>query len=183
MILTEGIIRAAARDAADRSFGVFLESTVRFDASQKYDLFISHSFSDKELVSGLYELFQRAGYKVYIDWIEDQGLNRFLVTSETASTIKTRIKASKGMAYISTNNSSSSKWCPWELGVADGMKDRVCIFPIMYSSFKGQEYLGLYPYLEYEMNSGTGKYDFWIYNQNDRSKVVNLHSWLTGISP
>ena len=180
MILTEHRIRVAGKEATSRRLGLFSESTVRFDASQQYDLFISHSFCDNELVSGLYELFQRAGYKVYIDWVNDKELDRYNVSTETASTIKKRIEASKGMAYISTSNSSYSRWCPWELGVADGMKDKVCIIPVMTGDFKGQEYLGLYPYLDYERNEKTKEYEFWITDQNNRNKYTSLSSWLEG---
>lgn len=182
MILTESFIRQSAREA--RSKGVFFsESTKRFDAEQEYDLFISHSFSDSEIVIGLYQLFQKAGYNVYIDWIVDNDLDRQKVNTDTAALIKKRIKASRGTAYISTTNSTSSRWCPWELGVADGMKGRVCILPIMSSSFEGQEYLGLYPYLQYAQIQGEEKFDFWVWDQKDRSKYIILSAWLSGREP
>jgi len=182
MILTENIIRNAAAESRYQGKAV-TESFTRFASSKQYDLFISHSFSDRELVAGLYHLFNKAGYEVYIDWIDDKQLNRHYVTSETANLIKKRIQASSGTAYISTTNSTSSKWCPWELGVADGMKERVCILPVMNSRFKGQEYLGLYPYLEYEKIQGQDKYDFWVYDQVDTKKYIILSSWLQGYQP
>lgn len=182
MILTERIIREAAVEARYQGTAV-TESFTRFAANKKYDLFISHSFNDRELVAGLYHLFNKAGYDVYIDWIDDKQLNRHYVTSETANLIKNRIRASLGTAYISTENSTSSKWCPWELGVADGMKGKVCILPVMNHSYRGQEYLGLYPYLEYEKIQGKDKYDFWVYDQVDTNKYIILSSWLQGCQP
>ena len=182
MILTESIIRQASREAKEQRI-LISESTMHFDDAGNYDLFISHSFRDKELISGLYHLFNKAGYKVYIDWIDDKDLDRSKVTSDTAALIKRRIWASTGTTYVSTSNSTSSKWCPWELGVADGMKGKVCILPVMESSFKGQEYLGLYPYLEYAKVQGKEKQEFWVYDQVDRSKYVILRDWLKGKSP
>lgn len=182
MILTESRIRQAAREASTHHIMIG-ESIMHFDADQRYDLFISHSFADRELVNGLYYLFNKADYKVYIDWIDDKNLSRKNVTPETARIIKNRIKASTGTAYISTSNSTNSKWCPWELGVADGMKDRVCILPVMESSFKGQEYLGLYPYLEYAQIQGKEKYDFWVHDQIDKEKYIILRRWLEGNLP
>lgn len=182
MILTESYIRNAAFEARNQGVAV-TEGFTRFASSKKYDLFISHSFNDRELVAGLYHLFYKSGYEVYIDWIDDKQLNRHYVTSETANLIKNRIKASAGTAYISTTNSTSSKWCPWELGVADGMKGRVCILPVMNSRFNGQEYLGLYPYLDYEKIQGQDKFDFWVCDQVDTDKYISLKRWLQGEHP
>jgi hypothetical protein len=53
------------------------------------------------------------------------------------------------LLFATTKASSSSKWMPWELGYFDGLRrDRVGIIPVVRSvgdTFKGQEYLGLYP--------------------------------------
>ena len=184
MILNETILRQAAQEAR-RSFAYesYSYSIPHFDAAQNYDLFISHSFKDKDLVTGLYHLFTQTGYKVYIDWIDDGNLDRKSVTPDTAAIIKRRIKSSKGAAYIATANSTTSKWCPWELGVSDGMHDKVCILPIMDYSFKGQEYLGLYPYLEYGLVSGKQRNEFRVHDQQDKSKYVTLRGWLEGSKP
>ena len=182
MLLTESFIRKAATEAKYQGVAVN-ENLTRFASSKRYDLFISHSFNDRELVTGLYHLFNKAGYNVYIDWIIDKQLNRNYVTLETASLIKSRIQASLGTAYVSTSSSTSSKWCPWELGVSDGMKGKVCILPVMNTGFKGQEYLGLYPYLEYAKIHGEDKYDFWVYDQVDTKKYIILKNWLQGYKP
>lgn len=181
MILTERELRNAAFEARKQPlYESYTRRSTVFDSAIKYDLFISHSFQDKELVAGLVYLFREAGYTVYIDWLNDSKLNRINVTPDTAKIIKNRIEGSKGTAYISTSNSTSSKWCPWELGVSDGFNGKVCILPIMNSStFKGQEYLGLYPYLDYETTQ-TGKYDFWVTDQNNAKKYVSLRAWLNG---
>ena len=65
MILTEQRIREAAR----LSKSIRLDEAV-FEFSEKkgYDLFISHSFKDKELIRGLYSLFQMAGYNVSVSY-------------------------------------------------------------------------------------------------------------------
>ena len=166
MILSENRLRQAAMQAWNQGkYEYYRFSTMRFDAAQTYDLFISHSFKDKDLVIGLYHLFSAAGYKVYIDLVDDSNLERKCVTPSTAEIIRKRIEKSKGASYIATANSMTSKWCPWELGVADGMHNRVCILPIMNATrFEGQEYLGLYPYLEYEQMPGQVKIDFYIHD-------------------
>lgn len=181
MILTESRIRQAAADAKKlRLDESYRRNSMKFDSSQTYDLFISHSFKDRDIVLGLSHLFTTAGYKIYIDWIDDSNLDRKNVTSETAKIIKNRIRRSTGLSYVSTSNSITSKWCPWELGVGDGMHGKVCILPIMNIPFNGQEYLGLYPYLEYSQVSGQNRYEFWVYDQKEHNKYRVLKEWLKG---
>lgn len=71
---------------------------------------------------------------------------------ETATVLRQRMRQSKSLIYLSSDNSSSSKWMPWELGYFDGfMPDGVAIMPVLDSqtdTFKGQEYLGLYPIIQ-----------------------------------
>ena len=177
------MLRNSAQEAQRmKRYYTLSESLSRFDSTVTYDLFISHSFNDRDLLIGLLQLFDSSGYKVYIDWINDSSLDRKNVTPDTATLIKNRIRQSKGTSYIATTNSSQSKWCPWELGVSDGMNGRVCILPIMNSSFKGQEYLGLYPYLEYGLPDKK-KNDFYVVDQQSSGKSVSLRNWLIGINP
>jgi hypothetical protein len=64
------------------------------------------------------------------------------------------------LIYASSKAASSSRWMPWELGYFDGFKPRrVAVFPLVPTqgaSFTGQEYLGLYPYVEtFSWTDGT----------------------------
>lgn len=92
------------------------------------------------------------------------------------------MKQSNGLAYLTTNI-TNSKWCPWELGYFDGLKkSKSCILPIMDygKSSRGQEYLGLYPYLEYASCLGIDVgLDFYVRNQN-KTKFIKLKDWLNG---
>lgn len=179
MMLTTGELKQAA-EYAKRSLKYETFASKRFSTYTTYDLFISHSFKDKDLVVGLYYMFDRAGYNVYIDWIDDASLNRENVTDQTAAIIRQRIKQSKGLSYIATANITSSKWCPWELGVSDGMHGRACILPVLYGTFKGQEYLGLYPYLEYKKSENLTRDDFYVCDQKGSGKCISLREWLLG---
>lgn len=149
---------------------------------KEYDVFLSHSSLDKRLVLTLVRLFNEAGYSVYVDWIADTQLDRNNVNKYTAQVLRNRMKSSKGLSYVATNNATNSKWCPWELGYFDGKKNsRCCILPIMESQmFNGQEYLGLYPYIEYKKVSD--KHEFFVYNQGTDEYVI-LRDWLKGENP
>lgn len=160
--------------------------TFRKDSKDKYDIFLSHSYLDKTLVYAVVDLFNQAGYSVYVDWIEDQQLDRSKVTAATANTLRKRMELSKSLAYVATSNSSNSKWCPWELGYVDASKNGRCaILPIMKdegSTFKGQEYLGLYPFIDYAPIENTQKYQFWV-NDPQNGNYVSLEKWLSGTDP
>lgn len=54
MILTESDLRASAQEVKLSNLEKnYISESKRFDAVGTYDLFISHSFSDKDLVLGL----------------------------------------------------------------------------------------------------------------------------------
>lgn len=115
----------------------------------RFDVFMSHSFKDAEVIAGLKLLLERSGLSVYVDWIDDAQLDRSQVTTETAGTLRQRMKNCSFLLYATSESSPNSKWMPWELGYFDGLNDSemVGIMPIVESAdddFKGQEYLGLY---------------------------------------
>lgn len=114
-----------------------------------YDVFLSHSLRDAKIVLGVKNWLELNGMKVYVDWIDDKQLDRSQVNSTTAETLRTRMRQSSSLLYVATDNSSQSKWMPWELGYFDGYSTgKVAILPILNfedDSFYGQEYLGLYP--------------------------------------
>ena len=144
-------------------------------ATQTYDVFLSHSFKDYELILGLAELLKGQSYSVYVDWLEDPTLDRNSVTSETAAKLRTRMKSCKSLIFATSDNSSTSKWMPWELGFFDGSKpDKISILPISQSTtniFSGQEYLGLYPYISIDTVSRA-------LLLNRPNGVIKLNSWV-----
>lgn len=162
----------------------YLASHYDSKEGKSYDVFLSHSSLDHDLILELVDLFNKSGYSVYVDWIEDRELDRSKVSKDTAELLRRRMDKSRSLAYISTKNISNSKWCPWELGYFDGKKnERCCILPIMRgNTFEGQEYLGLYPYLTYEKIKDSDRYDFWV-NEQKSSKYVRLAFWLSGEAP
>lgn len=191
MILTHDYLRSQPRyrfDSALESVGnqILNENTRMYTQHQSFDIFLSHSSLDRGEVLILIELFNKCGYSVYVDWIFDEQLDRNNVTPSTAETLRTRMKQSRGLSYLATSNASQSKWCPWELGYFDAKSNsRCCILPVLReseSTFNGQEYLGLYPYLEYEKIANSDKFDFWVC-EHDSSKYIQLGLWLEGKNP
>ena len=144
--------RNLQKSAGLTSGRILKESATAAKASDAFDVFLSHSIADAEIVLGIKQLLEESGLKVYVDWVEDAQLDRGAVTKETAAVLRQRMRQSKSLIYLSSDNSSSSKWMPWELGYFDGfMPDGVAIMPVLDSptdTFRGQEYLGLYPIVQ-----------------------------------
>lgn len=191
MLINEDMLRGRAyfehAQFVDRETRIFNENKQLYYNKSKYDLFISHSYLDKNLVYSLVELFNVAGYSVYVDWMIDTQLDRSKVNANTADLLRTRMQDCQGLAYVSTANVAQSKWCPWELGYVDGKRNGRCaILPVVKTSsehFNGQEYLGLYPYIDFETGRETKKYEFWVNDPGDNQKYVTLRAWLEGADP
>ncbi|QIK95581.1 TIR domain-containing protein [Sphingomonas sp. HDW15A] len=149
---TEQLVRERARrQTTFRSADALLkESSVRSPPSQNYDIFLSHSVLDAEIVLGLKLMLEDLGRSVYVDWIDDYQLDRSRVTPATADRLRQRMRQCRSLMYLYTQNSPSSKWMPWELGFSDGHHGAVAIVPVTVQpqqNFQGQEYLGIYPWV------------------------------------
>lgn len=126
-----------------------------------FDVFLSHSSTDRTFIIGARQLLVEQGLSVYVDWIDDRQLDRSNVTTQTAAVLRKRMQQSSSFLYATSTNSVNSKWMPWEIGYYDGFRrDRIAIFPLLpagQSAFVGQEYLGLYPYIERVTDISTAK--------------------------
>ncbi|GAB4348214.1 MAG: hypothetical protein Kow0073_00810 [Immundisolibacter sp.] len=162
--ITKDEARQAARSRLQKSYGSsatqILREEVRASASaESFDVFLSHSSEDAEIVLGVREILVGLGLKVYIDWIDDPQLDRGNVTAENADILRRRMRASKSLVYLTTKGSSTSRWMPWELGYFDGLRAGfIGILPVVDAggTFSGQEYLGLYPLIERLPLTGGG---------------------------
>lgn len=191
MFLNRPYLANAARlthmDSRDSRSRVLNENSQIHFAKKAYDIFLSHSYLDKSLVYTIVDLFNDAGYSVYVDWMVDTQLDRSMVSADTAKTLRSRMNSCHGLAYIATANISNSKWCPWELGYMDGKQNGRCaILPVLdtqTAKFAGQEYLGIYPYIDYEKPQNSDTYDFWVNDPVNPKKYVRLKDWLAGKDP
>lgn len=128
-------------------------------ASQKQTAFLSHSHKDGRLAKSVQGFLKAEGWDVYIDW-EDTAMpdspNR-----GTADRIQAKIRDLNWFLFLATQNSMRSRWCPWEIGYADGVKeyDNILILPTSDSSGShGNEYLQLYRHLDPAQGGGYGAF-------------------------
>ena len=181
--LSGGVIKALHKTASQ----LLLEHayTQYTSLQDTYDIFMSHSYMDADLISNIYYvLTNQFRYSVYIDWIDDPFLDRHEVTMETASIIRDRMDRCSSLFYVRTENSEDSKWMPWECGYFDGIKHRVAILPITESitdDFTGQEYLSLYPYITKDLIKNTTNQSLWV--NKSSNYYVSFEEWLKGKEP
>lgn len=95
------------------------------------------------------------------------------------------MKRSRSLFFSTTSQASNSKWMPWELGYKDGHSTRVAILPVSGSittsnEYKGQEYLGIYPYIT-QQNDMDGKERLWV--RRSATSYIDLENWLAGKEP
>ncbi len=147
-----------------------------------FDVFLSHRYLDAKEVLALKIIIESYGLTVYVDWIDNPNLERSNVTKEIAALLRDIMRRSNSLLYADSENSSGSKWMPWELGFSDGLHGRVAIVPVTNQqetseAFRGQEYLGIYPYLTLTDNR-IGQEKLWV--RESASTYVLLPDWIKG---
>jgi MTH538 TIR-like domain (DUF1863). len=120
---------------------------------QEYDVFISHSTKDKELVKKIRQLLEeKYNLSAYIDWEEDAGTKR----DDVADKVKAAMDISKSFMFVKTSNSDESQWTAWETGRYDAKNhDKIGVLLVEDDSFreadwKHREFLKDYIILEVE---------------------------------
>ena len=108
--------------------------------------FLCHSHKDRDMALGLQQWLKEQGMELYIDWQDPYMPNT--PDGTTADRIRTAIKAADVFLFLATNDSMASRWCPWELGFADGTKrnNQIAVIATRDASgnYYGNEYLQLY---------------------------------------
>lgn len=89
------------------------------DYLKEYDVFISHSYKDRDMVERVKEhLETEYGVKCYVDWKESER-NPYKAADE----LKKVMDKCKVMLLLRTENSDKSFWIPWETGCFETKKD------------------------------------------------------------
>jgi hypothetical protein len=120
--------------------------------------FLCHSHKDQYLALGLQNVLLSHGWKIYIDWLDRELPAQ--PDKHTATMIKDKISSHRWFLFLATANSVASRWCPWEIGYADAIKDNNSILLIRTEDdngrWYGNEYLQLYNQIT-EAKSPDGK--------------------------
>lgn len=175
------------RQRAQRKTGNFRDATTVLNEEvasarkrSSFDIFLSHSKSDAQIILGVKAVLEDYGKTVYVDWVDDPQLDRSQISAKTAEIIRGRMRQCRSLIYVHSPNSGSSKWMPWELGYFDGFNGAVAILPVTKSesgSFQGQEYLGVYPYIDEAPIKGGSANKLWVNRSGTDSRQWD--TWLS----
>jgi hypothetical protein len=172
--ITESMLLDYAQDIQKRQQA--RSNIVLEKASAQKTIFLSHSHKDKDLVEGLINYLASFGIKIYVDW-NDTGMPR-ITNRDTAERIKEKIKENSFFLILATENAMSSRWVPWEIGVADQMKhENIAIIPVVRNSdseFKGNEYLQLYRCIKIESQDNVK-----IFEVASVYRSMSIKDWLS----
>jgi len=166
-------IRQSDLRAASVSDGIYESAgTIRTaKADKRKTAFLCHSHRDQDLASRLESYLRRVGWNIYIDW-KDASMPS-TPSLETAEKIQARIVELDWFLFLATQNSMSSRWCPWELGYADGRKGKepIAVIPTVDDAgvSYGSEYMELYKRLDINASSR------WAVIPPDRAYGKELH--------
>lgn len=190
--LTESQVREAAMEAMGTSIlrkstkVILEEARVAQAARSSFDVFLSHSIRDEDIVIGTKRLIERSGRTVYVDWIVDPSLDRSKVTGRTAETLRTRMRQCTSLLYLYSRHSQASRWMPWELGYFDGHNGNVAVLPILPDQgkldFDKEEYLQIYPKADFT-GLGSAQPSMWVNKAKGveiASSHLGLEAWSKG---
>lgn len=154
--------------AAKTTWSVLREQVKFATAQQRQTAFLCHSHKDAEIAKGVQVLLQEQGWDLYIDWDDEEMPDT--PNGETALRIKGKIVRLDWFLFLATGSSMGSRWCPWEIGYADGVKryDSILVVPTSSGySTHGSEYLQLYRRIDLASNG-----DVAIFNPNGQGVYV-----------
>lgn len=188
-IFTTGEFSAYKKQNLNESRQAIYESYTHYNKRRK-TIFISHKHDDLEALEDLIGFFEKTyDVKCYID-SRDPSMPNF-TSAETATKIKQRIKQCDKFVLLATNRAIDSNWCNWELGFGDAQKfDKSNIALFLFESdeesFKGYEYMYIYPHIvkcfgneKYE-NDNYVKEGYYIctIDESGKNVIIPLSSWL-----
>lgn len=143
----------------------------KLERLKKFDMFISHNSKNEDEVVLFYKILNSNGLVAYVDWVNDKfDLKRQWCNATTAEIIKERIKQSQFFVIYATEEILHSQWCAWEVGYAEALGKKICIY------LNGIEIKGLpqfywsYPILDVSQKISITK----------DGKQIDIKEWLEG---
>lgn len=141
--------RAASADAIRYKVQTNASAALREEArcvsrGARFDLFLRHSCGDAETILGIKKLIEAFDLSVYVDCVDDSGLDGVVVTSSTAEALRhgSIIRTASSTRIVLMRQARSG--CLGNLDTSTGENQRfVWILPLVVSSdheYTGQEY-------------------------------------------
>lgn len=177
-ILTRSQFSSIAESkSGTRLKGMVNESRMFSKSNSLTSIFLSHSHLDKDVVEQAKIFFENLGISIYVDWADETMPEK--TNASTAQKIKNQIiSINDKFILLATNNAVASKWCNWEVGIADPFKlsnKKIALLPLADNSgnWNGNEYLQIYPRIE---RGTTNINDYYVWYPD--GKLELLIEWL-----
>lgn len=162
-ILTRGQFASIAQTkAGTRGLRGFVNESRTFSKTTSItSIFLSHSHTDKDVIEQAKIFFENLGISIYVDWADKTMPES--TNGVTAQKIKNQIIIGNDkFVLLATNNAVASKWCNWEVGIADPFKlpnKKIALLPLADNSgtWNGNEYLQIYPRIEKNPRKSGGE--------------------------
>lgn len=143
-----------------------------------YDIFLSHSSIDRELVISIAHELNDYHCHVYIDWLSDrEDLARPKVNDDVPAVLVERMRASRVFVLVLTKNSVVSSWVKWEIEFFAEIGKRIVILGIGENIDEWPEFVRPYPIIRRESGGyhviSDGKrmdFDLWIDLKSEREQ-------------
>ena len=150
-------------------------------------VFLSHAHEDLKYTFSVARFLKKAyNVNVYIDAFDP--LMPSTTNANTADKLIKKIKSADRFIFVGTENSFTSKWCNWELGLGDSKSLRGHLAFLVMSdqnakmgNFSENEYVGLYPFIWDKSMCGieSNKDVLYVgYHGLDNNTYVPLKDWL-----
>lgn len=186
MIITESKLRELTPQVRALNEVVAQRRTFS-DAHRNFSVFLSHKHDEIEHLNRVRQILELVNVNVYVDWADPA--MQHPTNRETAERLKQKIRAYDKFVFIASDAAIASEWCNWEIGYGDAQKyddDKIAVFPIKQDNrnWTGNEYLQLYPSIEYY--DGTTFYSnheriergFYVKYYYDQNIIIPLLRWL-----
>jgi hypothetical protein len=128
------------------------ESRMFSKATSTTSIFLSHSHADRDVIEQAKIFFENLGISIYVDWADKTMPES--TNGITAQKIKNQIiSINDKFVLLATEKAVASKWCNWEVGIADPFKlpsKKIALLPLADNggTWSGNEYLQIYPRIE-----------------------------------
>jgi hypothetical protein len=162
-IITKAQLAGIARNnAGSRGLSGFVNESRKFSkTNSNTSIFLSHSHHDKDVIEQAKIFFENLGVSIYVDWADKTMPES--TNGITAQNIKNQIiSGNDKFVMLATNLAVSSKWCIWEVGIADPFKlpnKKMALLPLADNNgtWNGNEYLQIYPRIEKNSRQAGGE--------------------------
>lgn len=180
-VIRSRAMSVATYDQLRAAAGPMTEGRVKLAKSLRgKNLFLSHSSIDVDRLPSAIGLLEKHGADVYVD-VQDAGI-RGMTDPEIAARLRDAIGSCKRLVVLFTEHTPTSRWIPWELGVADGRRGReeVALLPARArpgspDRWANEGYFEIYPRVEILKKGGV---EFWAVKDPADGKHWRLEAWI-----